>query len=508
MKYELLLDEMFALNHANFGFPVFACERPAGCIPPGGVARIAFSFQPLEVREYAFTMPVFILGGGRRAFVVRATGYHPQDPAVYSEFANTLRALLPPTQQLHIMDQPVRMSFDRAIFGQVPQGATSRLLLVLSNTGAHTSEFEWETEHPLWGSVVLIYPSRGAVAVGEQICCKVSFIAAGRALEEFAFSVRCKVRTQGAGLHDMVLSDVFAHPEDRTNNADSAGVVMARQSVTLAKPKLRGTLALQTAERRSHNRHTTPGTLKPSAQQGVQPAGQRIAQPTLLLGIRGCVAPVEVVKLIHRDMTGMYLPRGGPALHGEMYTMSLPSQRRSPSVAAAVVLMDLHREAVETLLADMLRDVLQHTDVHRALDNAEDSSLGFFAQLQVLQSTAQPAQGAASSLGAPCQEPSSDEARNSLQCSVQLDDADSAAKTCGGTRDSAAHPEQCRDIRGQDLLQKHHMRSSSELQDLVAYILEGTLFNLACEALHGEFQLDNVPRQIVRSLDITTPSSL
>ena len=47
------------------------------------------------------------------------------------------------------------------------------------------------------------------------------------------------------------------------------------------------------------------------------------------------------------------------------------------------------------------------------------------------------------------------------------------------------------------------MRGSSEFQELVAYVLEGTLFNLVSEVSLGEFSLETVPRQIVRTLEIT-----
>ena len=47
------------------------------------------------------------------------------------------------------------------------------------------------------------------------------------------------------------------------------------------------------------------------------------------------------------------------------------------------------------------------------------------------------------------------------------------------------------------------VRSAVEFQDLVAYLLEGTLFNLVSEVSLGETALDAVPRQIVRSLEIT-----
>eukprot|EP00966_Prymnesium_polylepis_P125593 2903712-Prymnesium_polylepis.1 len=43
---------------------------------------------------------------------------------------------------------------------------------------------------------------------------------------------------------------------------------------------------------------------------------------------------------------------------------------------------------------------------------------------------------------------------------------------------------------------------SSEFQELAAYVIEGTLFNLISEAALGEFMLDTLPRQIVRSLEI------
>jgi len=47
------------------------------------------------------------------------------------------------------------------------------------------------------------------------------------------------------------------------------------------------------------------------------------------------------------------------------------------------------------------------------------------------------------------------------------------------------------------------VKGASEFQELVAYVLEGTLFNLVSEISLGEFPLDTVPRQIVRSLEIT-----
>ena len=46
------------------------------------------------------------------------------------------------------------------------------------------------------------------------------------------------------------------------------------------------------------------------------------------------------------------------------------------------------------------------------------------------------------------------------------------------------------------------VRCGAEFQELVAHVLEGTLFNLVSEVSLGEFPLDTVPRQIVRSVEI------
>ena len=44
---------------------------------------------------------------------------------------------------------------------------------------------------------------------------------------------------------------------------------------------------------------------------------------------------------------------------------------------------------------------------------------------------------------------------------------------------------------------------AAQFQEMVEFVLEGTLFNLVSEISHGEFVIDHVPRQIVRSLQIT-----
>ena len=58
LSYALLLDEMAQLNALNFAFPVLSCAAPNGVIPPGRVARVPIAFHPLEVRDYAVSVPL------------------------------------------------------------------------------------------------------------------------------------------------------------------------------------------------------------------------------------------------------------------------------------------------------------------------------------------------------------------------------------------------------------------------------------------------------------------
>ena len=68
--------------------------------------------------------------------------------------------------------------------------------------------------------------------------------------------------------------------------------------------------------------------------------------------------------------------------------------------------------------------------------------------------------------------------------------------------DAAARARAAREARAAEAARRSAIVGSSEFQEVVAYALEGTLFNLVNEVTHGEFSLDVMPRQVVRALDI------
>ena len=84
----------------------------------------------------------------------------------------------------------MRLTFDRALFGQVPSGATVRKLVVLRNISDCACDFAWDTAHPLWGTILSIYPSHGTLQVGQHLCCKLSLIGVGPP-EELRTSLAC-----------------------------------------------------------------------------------------------------------------------------------------------------------------------------------------------------------------------------------------------------------------------------------------------------------------------------
>lgn len=489
LEYELVLDEMFAMNTSNFEFPVVLCDNPSGRIPAHGVARIVLRFQPLEAREYAFTIPVVIMGGGRRVLVVRATGYHPQNAVGCTKHMVALQKLLPPTQQMHLVNQSVRMSVDRAVFGQVPQGATCQQLLILANTSTTACDFEWDTQHPRWGSLFHVYPSRGSLAVGAHRCCKLSFISSGLRLQAVSCGIRCgvKPRPQQAAQEDAMLDGML--PAD----TDLEDVVLRRESVTSCKPKLRGALALEAAERRLHfwgmtRKQTTTSTGEDIGMQLEQPA----CHPSLMFSIRGCVLPAEFCSSIPGQLQGFYLPQAAPALPALRNTHDTKTAPSSRSASKEItVLNKVKTEVIEAILASAICTVLQHGeirhgDIRHVLEHDKGEQDPFFVQWIEQEILLPEQRSLASSMTAVT------EADERWDVSIQQGNA---------ARQPASIRSTSKDVQHQSI------RSSAEVQDLVAHVLEGTLFNLACESSHGEFHLDSVPRQIVTSLDIRPTTS-
>jgi len=562
LPFEVQLQQVYKLNAANHNFPVFVCENPSGVIPPGGVAHVGFRFNPLEVKDYHVALPVALGAAGIRTFVLLASGYHPKEPQDYADFLLKQQELIPPAQQLVPAGQPMRLSFDRALFGQIPQGATLRKLLVLRNVHSMPCDFAWDTSHPLWGSILSIYPSSGTLGAGKHLCCKLSLHAVGPP-EELRTHLVCSLSPHIdpnalTETEQLAAANAFAsgslgllpptHPL-------ASGTAMRprsppRTSVTEVMPKLRGLQALMHIEERESRRQAAAAGLTAKEYASTAAASQVAAvtlppsqagntsnmaaapPPQLLLDVRACISPVEVLEQGGFDMTAFYLPRALPR------TEFPPPPSSGTATSAPCPLPPVaaeQRETSEVLVAMMLEEILADPSLTRAILASDVAPTPWFKQIAE-------AHGGG---GAPAPaRPADDEATlASLPAGAADLYAEAGAQWAAGVEGAQKHrafgalggggsapvpppPPVDEDAleaqmeaadqiaraqrRAAEVERKRfeseasaRVKGASEFQELVAYVLEGTLFNLVSEISLGEFPLDTVPRQIVRSLEIT-----
>ena len=571
LPFEVQLQQVYNLNASNFNFPILVCENPSGIIPPGGVAHVAFRFNPLEVKDYHVALPVALGAAGTRTFVLLASGYHPREPTEYEAFLSRQRELMPPAQQLIPERQPMRLSFDRALFGQVPQGATLRKLLVLRNVHSMPCDFAWDTTHPLWGTILSIYPSSGTVGAGKHLCCKLSLNGIGPP-EELRTHLTCMLSPHIdpnalTETERLAAANAFAtgtlgllpatHPL-------AAGTALRPRSdsripVTELQPKLRGLQALIHIEERESRRQAAAAgmtaqeyamtaaasqvqqvTLPPSQAGDLGPAPPP-PPPQLLLDVRACISPTEVLAAGGVDMTRFYLPR---ALQPTEFPpppsagTATSSPRTLPPVQAE------QRETVEVLVAMMLDEVLNDNTIRRTINSVDVEPTPWFRQ--ITESRLPGAAAAAAAVAAAEEDAAEDAAaaasrRQSRRPSTEVVNAPTAqgvAAVAGATDPGfgaavppPAAPASVEDVdiadqtleaqieaadrlaraqrraaeverRRREAETSARVRGGAEFQELVAYVLEGTLFNLVSEVSLGEFPLDTVPRQIVRSVEI------
>lgn len=502
LAYELDTGLLATLNEHNFGFDVLSCAEPRGVIPPGGTARIPFAFQPLEAREYTLAVPLRVGDAdGReepttRVLRLKALGHDPADGSIPAAHEAARLALAPPFQQIAMAEaeQPMRLSLDRCVFGRAPIGSSVRQLVVLSNKSSCPCEFEWDTTHPMYGLRVTVYPSHGTVAAGQHLCCKVTMVGAGPA-ENLRFTLACNLEPQWTPELAAANAALVAEAAAKAEAARSG-----RQSVTVATPKLRGITALHAMGERQQR----IARLAAAGRAGTPEPPPAAPRRTLLLDLSANFLPADALEQAGVDLKSFYVPRVLPPTEEEKAEFrtarSPPAPAGSGGVSHDPTIRAEQRDAVQYVVQQMLQELMRCDDVKHAFELAPMRPVPWFAQIAHGERGTAPQPvtivAAGGDVGAPAELAA---ARATVHLHPELE-ASLASAGHEAAAAAAARREEDRAARA-ETERLNEIKASAELQELAAYVLEGTLFNLVAEASHGEFSLDVAPRQIIKPFD-------
>jgi len=429
---------------------VLSCPEPAGVISPGSCARVPLLFHPLEAREYFISLPLrfgHARGGPCKdtTVLIRANGYDPSDAPVDS---TSEAGVMPPCSLLQPsqVGLPVSLSLDTCVFGRLPQHSDGSQFLILSNALDTACKFAWDTAHPLYGSRVAIHPSGGSVPPLGHVCCKVCVRGAGPP-EALDLVLGCTLEP---------LASTAAN--DFTRTADGTRKLVAERP-----------------EQRRERSALTPL----AARQSLAPPLSSAAPPRLLLGVRATFLPSATLRSAAFPLAEHFVPRSLPPPEPTQLGRSKP-RRSQAGIYGAGVARDAatrraQRDTAEAVLVELLQDVMRSEEVRRVLQAPPVRIVPWFAQLAFARHGTAPAPVTVRCADATC------------EVGV-LDDAAAAEERKQERAFAAAEAARRTTRRLRDV------QSSAELQELAAYVLEGTLFSLVSDASHGELSLlDQTP---------------
>jgi len=511
LAYELDTARLALLNAANFGFEVLRCFEPTGIIPPGGTARVPFGFQPLEARDFSLALPIRFGDAARTErteiiLVLRAVGHEPTDTALPLASETERLALAPPFQTMALPEneQAMRLSLDRCVFGRAPVGASVQQLVVLQNTSASSCDFEWDTSHPLYAVRASVFPSHGTVAPNGHACCKVTMLGAGP-VESVQLSLACRLYPRWT--EEQSAAAAAAAEASAAAQAGRSG----RQSVTVVLPKLRGVHALQAMEERRQRVATLGGDSTPPPLPAPLPP-----QQTLLLDLSTTFLPAAALLQAGVELREFHVSRVLPPTAAELAEFGTVrstaaqlgiSPRAALSATAGVKAEQ--RACAEATIQQMVQELMGCDDVRHALELAPLEPIPWFAQLAHAKRGVAPAPVTITAAGVrPGVTRSVHDASSSAAAAAAVgDNLELEASLAAGAENEAeavraeaveAVAKAAADVAAARV---GEVMASAELQELAAYVLEGTLFNLITEASHGDFSLSAAPRQLSKPRD-------
>ncbi|TPX66179.1 hypothetical protein SpCBS45565_g04639 [Spizellomyces sp. 'palustris'] len=491
LEYTLDLSPLERLKEENFNVEILQCRKRSGTIAPGHIEHIDWVFRPLEIKEYEVEIPISVTDGKSRIITFRGQGVQEMvDPEVDErQDSKEYSDPIPSVQELDMPRQMARLSRERINFGHIPLNATVRELVIISNTEKEADvSFNWIIPSSLV-EIFKISPPSGLLAPGESKVCRLSFTPTNEP-RVYETDVICEImndtelaayneakdvietaRREGRPLSIAIQTAAPALRRDSTRLSVAAGgsqhdltKMKYRTLPPITPPKTpSGTVSGRGSETEAPTKEGRPiSALSTSSDISPFPGLSPAPEPFhLFLAIIGRSHPVEECRRLYTGYDNFFHER-----KPDHETAPLESQTFSSPSARALL---------TSILTSLLDDVFQDQDIQILPEKMRHEPLPYYVQI----ATSRPMNGIV------LDEPHI--ADNKVREYGQFD----AIEGVIGMEQNDPTNELNKEL-GEMIL------STSEFQNMVETVLEGTIFNLMQEANLDEFDMTKHQMAIMR----------
>ncbi|KAJ3030918.1 UNVERIFIED_CONTAM: hypothetical protein HDU68_007279 [Siphonaria sp. JEL0065] len=176
LSYTIDLTPLKKFKQKEKDFDVFKCNKVSGSIPPGGVEFIKWIFRPLEAKEYAVDIPITTDDG--QTTIITFVGQGLEEPLHHTNMNPKFDDAIPQVQILPMQNQIGIISKEHINLGDIPIGAQFREILTVRNISeTQDLSFNWIFPYASWGikPCVKVTPVSGRLGPGEARVCKLVF---------------------------------------------------------------------------------------------------------------------------------------------------------------------------------------------------------------------------------------------------------------------------------------------------------------------------------------------
>ncbi|KAI8822927.1 uncharacterized protein EV422DRAFT_585444 [Fimicolochytrium jonesii] len=495
VEYTLDLTPLEQIKRENHNVDIFECRRTSGYIAPGESESFDWVFRPIEAKEYEVDIPITVTDGQTQIITFRGRGVDfptvedPEDRTDPQEYGD----IIPPIQLLEMPEQLAKLSKERINFGHMPTGATVRNIVVVTNLHESSEvSFKWIVPETVTGGKPLSsnhggLSTRALLMAGFSFLSVLSFTPQSGILHPSETQV-CKVSLTPSFFPEMFLVDVVCEIMDETalheyNTARDTIETARREGrpLSVVEPLLRRDSVAVGSGGSLHDLtkmkyRTLPPISPPPVASGTKveaatAAGQGGRRPSSALsvgsdiGLLGLPPPPEPSLLFLAIVGRSHPVEECRALYSgyEGFFYNRRSERLIADVQSPVFTSPTARATIHAALSSILDDVFQDPTIQNLPGELRQDPPPYYAQMVTGRKI------------------------NGIELQRPVDSGSSEEESLERTSRVAE--------RIDGVLR--WVISLSEFQNLVASVLEGTLYNLMQEANLEEFDLTKEQMAVV-----------